>query len=767
MTASYAAINPASLILFTDFFTEDLVQAVQRLPSVREAEGRRSIMTQFKLAGEEKTFPIELIIFENYEDIRIGKVYPEKEWQPDRASWPQPDTWPPPKNGVLLERTSLLPAHLGLVRAKQGDKILVKTSLGKERELELAGLTYDFGRMPASHAGRAYGYITFDTAERLGEPRKFNELHIIVSGNRYDKTRVKQVAQEVERWLERGGYRVYRIETPEPDKLPLDSQFQTLSMVLAVIGALSLLLSGFLIVNTVSALLTEQIREIGMIKAVGGRSIQIITMYLGMTFILGLLALIIAFPIGLWLANGFSLFLSLFLNFTYDQFRIPFPIVGVYAAIALGAPPLIAALPIIAGSRITVREAIHHYGVSENRFGTSIVDRLVERIRNLPRPFLLGVRNAARRKTRLILTMTPLVLAGILFIAVLSVYSSLLLTLENTIAFWNYDLQVQFNRSYQIERIDRIIDSMPEIAATEYWASDIVYRVRSDESESSPITIVAPPIESKMIRPSVIRGRWLLPQDENALVINTILQKEEPDIQLGDEITLKIKGRETNWRVVGVIQEGMTGGTMLAYANYPYFTRITREPRRASSLQIIISERDVQLQNEMADALQQRFEASGLDVASIYTIEQVRVASKVYFEMIISFFLALAIALAIIGGLGLMGAMSINVLERTREIGILRAIGASNETVQHIFITESITIGIICWFLSIPVAYPLSRALNRVIGTQLLNGSLDDTFSFKGVIIWFILSVTLATLATILPARQAARLDIPKALAHE
>jgi putative ABC transport system permease protein len=127
----------------------------------------------------------------------------------------------------------------------------------------------------------------------------------------------------------------------------------------------------------------------------------------------------------------------------------------------------------------------------------------------------------------------------------------------------------------------------------------------------------------------------------------------------------------------------------------------------------------------------------------------------------------MAFLLAVIGGLGLMGTMSINVLERTREIGVMRAIGASNKSVRRIFIVEGIIIGVISWLVGALLAMPISKVLSDLIGAQFLSAPLSYTFSLTGVIIWLGLVIVLATVASFLPAWNASRITVREVLAYE
>jgi len=115
----------------------------------------------------------------------------------------------------------------------------------------------------------------------------------------------------------------------------------------------------------------------------------------------------------------------------------------------------------------------------------------------------------------------------------------------------------------------------------------------------------------------------------------------------------------------------------------------------------------------------------------------------------------------------LMGTMSLNVLERTREIGVMRAIGASDGAVRQVFMVEGILIGMLSWLLGAGLALPLSKLLSDAVGMAFTKAPLSYIFSTNGVLLWLVVVVILASLASFLPARSASRLTVREVLAYE
>jgi putative ABC transport system permease protein len=501
-------------------------------------------------------------------------------------------------------------------------------------------------------------------------------------------------------------------------------------------------------------------------KAVGARQGQLTALYFIMVLLYGVLALLVGLPLGALGAWGFSNLMASFFNFDLLGFSYPTSVLAVQMAVGLLIPVGAALYPIIIGTRVTVREAINEYGLGKGQFGTGLIDRLLQRIRGLSRPLMISLRNTFRRKTRLALTLTTLTLAGTTFITIFSVRDSMLTTLEDTLSIWNYDMQITFEQDNRIVEIDRIAGDIPGVEAVESWASGTVTRVRADGRESEAISVTAPPVDTQMLNVDILAGRWLRVGDTNALVVNTDFLNDEPDLQVGDQVVLKLNARETEWTIVGVVQGAMTGATV--YANYDYFTQLTHKVGKARSAQVTTSFSAEELQDpQVLQALEDSFEDVGLKVSEIRTAEEIRARVSTAFNFLISFLLSMAIVLAVVGGLGLSGTMSINVLERVREIGVMRAVGASDWAVLKMVIVEGMIIGLLSWLAGSIIALPLSKVVSDQLGLALLDKALSFSFSFEGLVIWLVVACGLAAFASFIPARNASRLTVREVLAYE
>ena len=746
LTESYAATTPASATIITeDAFDDDMVEAVRRMRDIAEAEGRRNATMRVQV-GEDEWRNISVFAIPDYKDMRLSKVTSES------------GAWPPPEHEILIERSAL-----GLAGVEQGDTMTIKTPKNKIRELRVAGVTHDLSQSPAVFDGNIYGYVTFDTLEWLGEPRDYNEMHFVVAADADDREHITEVAKLVSRKIEKSGRTVFYTSVPEPGESPMNDVIQTMLLLLGVLGILSLALSAFLVVNTISAILAQQVRQIGIMKAIGARRGQITGLYMTMAVAFGLLSLLLAIPLGMLGAWLFCGFMAGMFNFDLVHFGVPLYVIGIQFVIGLLVPVLAALYPVLKGTHVTAREAMSDYGLGQAQFGRSFIDRTLEHVRGLSRPVLLSLRNTFRQKGRLALTMLTLTLGGAIFISVFSIQASLMQTLDDLLSVWNYDIWLITERPYRMMELQEEALAIPGITEATGTAFATARLVRPDDTESENVFVFGAPAGSDVLKPLISEGRYLVPEDENAIVLTSAFLKNEPDIKVGDEIVLKINGKESTWQMVGTSQWLAPFG----YVNYDYLGRLAGDVGRVSSLCMVTDGHDFESQTKAAQALERRFTEAGFNVNAIIKIAKERAEAEATFNIIVTLLLIMAVLMAVVGGLGLMGTMSINVLERTREIGVMRAIGASDGAVVQVFMIEGVLIGLLSWSIGAALALPLSKLLSDAVGLAFWQAPLSYTFSPPGAVVWFVVVVVIAAVSSFLPARGASRVTVREVLAYE
>src|SRR3970040_1049271 len=98
--------------------------------------------------------------------------------------------------------------------------------------------------------------------------------------------------------------------------------------------------------------------------------------------------------------------------------------------------------------------------------------------------------------------------------------------------------------------------------------------------------------------------------------------------------------------------------------------------------------------------------------------------------------MGLSVVVAVVGGIALMGALSIAVVERTKEIGVLRAIGARSRTILSIFVMEGVLQGVLSWMPAVPIALLIGPLVARALGEAMFGATLDYRFAWHAVAIW-------------------------------
>jgi putative ABC transport system permease protein len=280
------------------------------------------------------------------------------------------------------------------------------------------------------------------------------------------------------------------------------------------------------------------------------------------------------------------------------------------------------------------------------------------------------------------------------------------------------------------------------------------------------VNMLAPPAESQLVNPLMAEGRWIRKDDIRKLAISEAALKFYPNLQPGDYIPLNIQGREELWEVVGIFKFVGNEG-ILAYAPYEYISQISNLANRSYSFRVVADKHDRAYQDMMAEKLDHYFRDEGFKVRKSESgLSSLDTASE-SLDILVTFLLIMAILTAIVGAMGLTGTMGMNVLERTREIGIMRAIGADDSAVMWTVIAEGFVIGSISFVLAIIVSIPFTYVLSDIVSTAVFQTPIKVVFTFLGYAIWFGLVLLLSVVGSILPARNAARLTIREVLAYE
>lgn len=749
MDADFNSSNPAHAKIYASPLDEEWVQALRKVSGVNDVEGRTRFSLQLVRPNGEKV-PIQFEAPKSFDAMRLNLLKPINSLN---ASIPIPD-W----QEVILDNSA---AALGY---NPGDVIDVELANGDRRKLILKGYVHDVSSAPYGLAGIVTAYVTSNTIQWLGGPDYYNEVLFSVSENKTDAQHVTNVAHAIiERFKKSNEFSDWQISMYSPGHHFAWQLTQSVIFILSVLGWMTVFLSAFLIVNTIVALMSQHVRQIGIMKAIGGSTWQIFSMYLALVLIFGLFALPISIPLASWAAYQTSLFTAGFLNYSIGPAMYDPGTVITQVVLAFLVPVVAALAPLLNSLRISVREALNNYGIgnaSTQKQETSHLDFF-------PRPVLISLRNAVRKKARLSLTLSALVLGGATFIAVLNLWQTFDKTLQDMQGYFLADVNFTFTKAQFFDDVKTIAMKNPSVVGVEGWMSANAEIMSADNKTSNEILFMAPPSDSTLIKPIITSGRWLTPLDTNAVVIGNHLLKIRPELKVGDWITIKLQNDEKQWKIVGTyLLPGNTSPPPI-YTNSEYLSQSMHQAHKVYLLRVMTSQHDIETQKYVSRQLEDAFRQKGISVSIIGQGAAWMAQQKGQTDVLVYFMLGMAVLIALVGWLGLMGTMSINVMERTREIGVMRAIGATDIHIQAIVIAEGLVVCLASWVLAAVFSIPITYLLDYGVGVTIFQSPLLAVFNWTGSLIWLIGILLMAVLASALPAWRASRLTVRDTLVYE
>lgn len=739
----YLATNPASATLQTDASDASLLERVRAIPGIESAEARRTVIGAALSQGAWQT--AVLFAAEDFGTSRIGRIAPES------------GAWPPTDGDLIIERSSL-----DFSGAALGEAIVVRVGDGPEVPLMVSGVARDAGLAPGWMEHVVYGFITPSALARLGLPATLNQLRITVTDRSQDRESVRRVAYQVKALVESTGRAVTDVDVPEPGQHIHAAQINSLLYTQAAFGILALLLSSFLVINLIVAMLTGQVREIGVMKTLGAQPGQLAAMYLGVAFVLGVVACLIALPIAALLGRWYAEFSASLLNFDTTGFRIPLWSFGVQLAVGAFLPVVAAAVPVLRGCRIPVSEALRDFGIANHGISPG---GLLSRVDGLSRPLLLSLRNAFRRRQRMALTLVTLALGGAVYLGALNLRASI----RNSVGYLfgdllRYDISLRLAAPHAADSLEAAARSVAGVKDAESWIGRRAAVLKPDGILGNAFPVGGIPVESEMVAFPLDSGRWFAAGQVNELVVNRSLLRDEPGMRLGGTVTLMIGGAPTEWTVVGVVASMPSAS---AFAGRDALGRAVGDARGG---QLVVSAvlPGAGAQGELIRRLRGELTAAGFEVASGQLMVESRRVTEDHLLMVAGFLLIMSQAMIVVGGLGLASTMSLSVLERTREIGVLRAIGARHRAILAIVQVEGLVIGLASWALAIPLSIPMTVVLGNAFGRIMLPVKIVTWIpETSGMLLWLGVVVAVSLLACAWPGYRATRITTAAALAYE
>jgi putative ABC transport system permease protein len=526
---------------------------------------------------------------------------------------------------------------------------------------------------------------------------------------------------------------------------------------LSVITLLALLSALVLISNTMTTLIAEQTGEIGIMRAVGARPRQVTLVYARTATMLGALGAVAGIALGIAISNLAARFFGTEFWAVDVGFGVDAKVVAVSALVGLLGPPL-AALPAIRrGVRTDLREALESSGSVVG--GQGALDAALRHVRFLPRSMQLGLRGVGRRKRRSFATSLIVAIAVGNLLAVLALAAA---ATETTRTSWDdhlEDVRIWSTGTATFDRrAERTIRATPGVAAIQ---PALVTDIRLDGEDAVIWGVRRRPL----FRHRISAGRWFTTGEERGRDRVLIIERNLARVigtRIGDRVTLSTAAGAAPFQVVGVADNQQEDGTAV-FVPLTTARALTHEPG-ATTYWVKTRSPDHALVDRTTSLLEDRLAPLGYEIGSeikyVAKRNEITANRTVTTSIAVLGFLVVAISMV-----GLANAMTMSVIERTREIGVLRCIGARSRDVRRIFTTEGGALAVAGWLLGVPLGYALDRALVWLV-KDVVNIDLPVLFPAANVALALVGTVVLALAITLLPIRRAVRLRPGEALRY-
>lgn len=691
-----------------------------------------------------------------------------------------------PREGEFAAEQSAL----DIAPLELGDTVTCRGRAGSpDRRLTLVGIVQTPNFPSATLLDYATFYTTSSDVSKLLGTAGVNGLMVKV----YDIGSAHDTAAQVTQLLDRRGVSHNAPTIRDPENFLGKRELDSLLTLLGIFSAVGLITSGFLVANTLAAIAAEQVGEIGTLKAIGGTRMQVLTIYLFAALIYGVVGTTLGLIVGVFLSWRLFAYIGSLLNLT-NSFQVSPLGIALGTVVGIGVTLCAGAIPAFAATSIPVRRALESYGITPT-YGQGRTDRMIQRLSALPPLAAMSVRNLARRKSRALVTMLVIAVSVAASLAAQAVSASVNQTIDGLFRTYRADAWIYFGE-YVSTAFENALRGVPGVENTETWSLTSAW-VSTDGSaqgagtdkritESSPSTtggsaqgaatdkrmgeaararLWGLPADTTLYAPKLVAGRWYRADENDGAVISTDMA-QNLKLNVGDEISVDSGDYKRPFRVVGIAEDNSVFlGSEVAgkvFMREDIVAQMERREGYATFFALALDRHDPDGVEKRLDEISKRF--NRYQVGSDSAAREVRGAREQTRILTIAL-AAMSVLIGLIGALGVLNTITLSVLERRREIGVLRSMGASDLNVAQIFLTEGLALGVGGWVLGMPMGYLLGMALTRVLESVLFH--IDYVFTPQMVLVSLAFALALTLGASLVPALAAARLKVGEVLRYE
>jgi putative ABC transport system permease protein len=743
IAASFAKANSPDIALWFDKVGTALLDQVRARPGVAAVDTRRVAFTRAAATSGE-WFTTRVAVVRNFEDQQLSLVHQHG------GAWPSTD-------GIFIEQSGKT-----LLQKNVGDELQVRTPGGGIARVPIVGFVHDTAVAPSTQDRAIYAYVTPASATLLGQNPEPDQL-LVKMKERGSLGDVNEFSEDLSAWLTK-----HQQQTPlRADVLakahPHAALMSTMLSVLAALAGIAFTSSAALAAYMISLWMKREVQQVGIMKAIGARFSQIAWQYLALVVPIVLLSVALALPIGAAIGCWVVKYYETSLNIDVANWSVPTNLILKEALFALGIPIVAMAMPIIRAAKMSARQAIQEPGIVAPAGPIRATAKLITMPGN--RRLTFALRNTFRRPWRLAATLLALSAGGALLLTAYDIYESLMRVVDVSLAQQGHDVEVQLQRPVPPAQLESVARAVPDVEIAEAFRRAVVNIVPDEGapasvSESRRLLFYGYPPATRLMKLRLQEGRWPRDDETGGIVVNRLVQNAAPSSQLDREITLKFRDRRAKVRVVGVVEEI---GAPTIYSSFATFETVTG---LGDASQVIRVKATAGHEQAVANALDQTLLDAHLAPSAVNTRNEFRTALDEHFAVVTAVMKMVALAAALIGAISLIASVSLSVLERAREIGVIRALGATPRAVVGIFLIEGSAVAILGALISIAASIYFAQALNGKASRELLHVAVPLYVSRIGLGALFSGAVVVL-IGVLLAVRRVLRMSVREALSYE
>lgn len=747
MNANYMNTNPASIVLKVSNLDTQGVEMIKEMKSNIDIEVRKTLVSRID-RGNGTYGTLYLYAVEDFNNLRVDTFTLEKGELPHGI------------NQMALERDSM--KNLLNLNNDNDENVIVKLPGGEDTDMKMSGVVHAPGLPPASMEKFSYAFLTLEGLQALGYQNWYDEIHLVSYDNRFDREELKKLAADMKEHLIQNGYKVERVNVPEPGKHPHGDQLKSLLFLLQAFSIISLLVACIIIINLLNFIMSTQTKQIAIMKSAGAVTRDIAFPYFLYVLLISIGAILISIPIVILVASGYSNFAAGILNFKIMSYKIPLWVYAIQVSSGILIPLFASFYPIYRRSKITVKEGlaeqIDSAKKSKNRI--SFLNKIINKTNTKMK---IPLNNVMRKKGRTILAILALATGGVLFMTSQNIVSSIGRTVDRSMNTFNYDFDVRLFGQYPDEKSMETLENIEGIDGAEIYEANAALFKKEDGTDSGYYTIKALPKDSTMVNFDLIKGLDINTSD-NVVIINKALLDEEKWMQPGMTVTMEVGDQSIVVIIAGIVNEVPPMPSI-----YMSLDNYKKAFRGSSKQNIMISSNNLtsKEQMEVSKQIEESFNVKGIEISENWNIDLLRTAFVEHLKVIVNFLSVVALLAVVVGGISIASVIGINVTERKRELGILRAIGVNSRQTISMISFEVILMGIMGWLLGLIMAYPISIRTGNYFGQIFLHSNLNSTLSVSGAFLWLVISIIVSFISGFVPAYKSASSPLNEMLSYE